>query len=703
MTFSITRAAPSSSRANSSHSPGRSGRSTAALRITAGGLVGVCAWVAFAETLPFLPAAVRFLVAWLGFTFGAGVAAGGWLTRDLDDLRRVIVLLGVGTGATPVLVDVLGRLHLLPVYPYVALALAGAGLAAWTPPCSTRRSPISWTDIGACAALVALAVGLGAIVFWHRFIITRNGLVLYGDYDSMDLSFYAAWASESSHTVPPTASYYTGHQLNGAYYPQFVLAMVHRFADVPLLPIYFRYAWPAFLSLGALTAFVLVRSLAPVGTALLAVVLMLVGGDFSYLAAWLLPHTTGQWDYVIWPSNFLASTMEVLQFNTWGPTLPLFFTVLYATVRGLQTRMYGWVLTAGALLAVLFQFKPFPYAVIIAGLFGATVGSRRDLGAGRRFVATLGLGVLFATPFFYGIATLQNDERRSRLLFDSFLLPQRMLLKLDLTDAFATAARTIAPLVSLRRPVFLLLATLLFLAGGLGIRWLGVPGLWRAIRGDHQKDAAAWRLLGWSAIAGVAIPFVLVTDPYVDTPQFYIAGLYLFWIFAASGLASFARKHRTMGSLAIVMAVGATLPSSLHFLIRKWRDAERAPLAGLTRAEANIAGYLQTFDPETTVILHDRPTAPSLMAIVSARRVVLGWGRSYYAVGSDDRVREVDAFFSSADRSPSVALDTLRRYHVTHVIEHKQRDRIHPDVLARLQPLLGSSEIVLYAVPPPEP
>ena len=100
--------------------------------------------------------------------------------------------------------------------------------------------------------------------------------------------------------------------------------MVHRFAEVEFLPMYFRFAWPTFLALGALTAFVLVRRLASVGTALLAVVLLLVGSDFSYLFAWLMPEQTGQWDYVLWPTNFLAPTMEVLHFNTWTPSLPLF-------------------------------------------------------------------------------------------------------------------------------------------------------------------------------------------------------------------------------------------------------------------------------------------------------------------------------------------------------------------------------------------
>jgi hypothetical protein len=189
--------------------------------------------------------------------------------------------------------------------------------------------------------------------------------VLYGDYDSADLGYYASEASEASHTVPPMAAYYSGHSLNAAYYPHLVLGMLHRFGGMPVLSMYYRYAWPTFLSLGALTAFALVRSIASARTAGLAVALILVGSDFSYLAAWLLPHKAVDWDYLLWPTNFLSPTMQVLQFSTWTPSLPVFFTALFAIVRGLLDRRWGWVVLSAALIGVLFEFKPFAYIVAI--------------------------------------------------------------------------------------------------------------------------------------------------------------------------------------------------------------------------------------------------------------------------------------------------------------------------------------------------
>src|SRR5207244_9179634 len=156
---------------------------------------------------------------------------------------------------------------------------------------------------------------------------------------------------------------------------------------------------------------------------------------------------------------------------------------------------------------------------------------------------------------------------------------------------------------------------------GIGIRWLGAAAVWRALRRNTRPDAAAWRLLAWGVVAGVAIPFVVTTDPYVDTLQFYLTSLLLMWIFTAVALVHFARAHPRLGAIAVAAAIAVTLPSSIHYLAWKWTEADRPPRASLSRAEVAVADYLRTCDPEKTVILHDRPLAPSLMTIVAERRI----------------------------------------------------------------------------------
>jgi hypothetical protein len=275
-----------------------------------------------------------------------------------------------------------------------------------------------------------------------------------------------------------------------------------------------------------------------------------------------------------------------------------------------------------------------------------------------------------------------------------------MLIKIDLTRQFLGAAQRLAPAPSLRMAIFVLLATVVFLLVGIGVRWLSVPAMWRAIRAKGGGDEAAWRLLAWTAVAGVAVPFVLTTDPYVDTLQFYLAGLYVMWIFTAYWLVEFARRHPTAGPIAVAAAIVAAFPSSGHYLAWKWTEQQRAPRVALTRAELAIAERLRDYDPETTVVLHDRPLSPSLTTIVSARRIVLGWDVRYSAVGGEERLREVNRFYNSATvPEPGPAFEVLRKYHVTHVIVREPDDHVHPAVLAHLRAVLEQPGVVLYQVP----
>jgi hypothetical protein len=656
---------------------------------------------------------VIFLLAWFIFTFGPGIAITGRLTRDLDALRGVIVALGVGSAAAPLLIDILGRLHLVPLFPYLAVALAAFGLWLSRRPAdaavgSTNDGAASWGDLAACIALVGLAVGLGTIVFAHRLDSTAAGISINGDYDTVDLSIYAAAAAEASHTVPPTAAYYSGHQLNAAYYPQLVPAMIHRFARVPILPMYFGYAWPTFLSLSALCAFILVRSLASPAVATLAVVLALVGSDLSYLAAWLLPQTSDNWDYVLWPTNFLSPTMQLLHFSTWGPSLPVFFTALYSIVRGLQTRARSWIVISAFLLGVLFEFKPFAYVILTGALAAATVFSGRDRLARLHFSGTAALGVVFALPSLFRAATLDPGDRRSRLVFEFLPLVKRMLIKLGLDESFPDWVGSIVPWAPVRTPAVLLLASIIFFAIGIGVRWVGMPGVWRAIRrrpvadtAQTVSDVSAWSLLGWAVLTSIAIPLVIATEPYVDTLQFYVPCLFLLWIFTAVALVRFAGRHPRAGVAAVLMAIALTLPSSAHYLERRWTDRQRTARVDLSTAEIRIAEYLRNkTDPETTVILHDRPLSPSLITILAERRIVLGWDITYSAVGGQDRLRDVNRFFSSADGNADAAFESLGRYHVTHVIV-RDDDRVHPAVLARLHRLMQFPGAALYTVSQP--
>jgi hypothetical protein len=669
-----------------------------ATRLVVGAVLGAASWPVLAALFPYLPEPLRFGLAWALFTLGPGVVAAGVLARPLDRLRRVVVLLGAGSAVAPVLIDILGRAGLVSAFPAIACGLVGAGAATWRTAPGGARAVTSRADWRAAAVVLLVTTTLGFVVFAHRLQWSNDGILLMGEYDTADMGYYAVEAAEATHTIPPTASYYSGHKLNAAYYCHLVPAMIHRFAAVPILPLYFNYAWPAFLSIGALAGFVMVRLVAGPAVAALSMAMLVACSDFSYLAAWFLPKDPGGWDYVLWPTNFLSPTMMVLYFNTWGPTLPVFFTTLFAMIRALQMRSWGWTVLAAFLVGTLFEFKPFAFLVIMTALAAAVVFTR-SWTSRRWFASLVVLGSICTIPSVIKAVSLDPSDRRSKLVFQVLPLVDRMLIKLGLADAFASAADRWVPFPALRTPLVLLVAAVPFFLVGTGIRWMGAPGAWRAIRGRHDQDRDPWRLLGWGAVSGFAIPLVIATDPYIDTLNFYMTGLYFLWIFTAVAMVDLVRRKGRTGLVIVALLIAAAMPSSLHYLERRWHDDVRPPRAGLSRAEVSVADYLKTTDPERTVILHDRPLEPSVLAIVSERRVVLGWDVKYSAVGGEDRLRDVDAFYASAGGDPAAAMAVLRRYSVTHVLVRKRMDRVHPEVLAALTPIFNFPDVALYRVP----
>jgi hypothetical protein len=671
-----------------------------AVRLALGTLTGAAAWPLIGALLPQLPEPVRFAAAWALFTFGPGVLVAGLIARELDPLRRAIVLLGVGSAIAPVIIDLLGRAGAVPAFPYLASALTGAGVAIWTsaPAGGRTRARTPRADLAGAAVVLLVAAALGAVVFWHRLDVTPDGIRLMGEYDTADMAYYAVEAAEASHTIPPTASYYSGHMLNAAYFCHLVPAMIHRYGGVPLLPLYFQYAWPAFLMIGTLAGFAMVRLVANARVAALSMVMLALCSDFSYLAEWFLPKDPGGWDYVLWPTNFLSPTMMVLFFNTWGPTLPVFFTVLFALVRGLQTRSWRWLALGALVVGILFEFKPFAFLVIMTALAAATVFTR-DRAARMRFAVTVLAGSFFTLPSIVKAATIAPEDRRSQLVVQFLPLVDRMLIKLGLTQTFTDAAARLVPVRWLETPVVLLAASVPFFLVGTGIRWMGAPGVWRALRPNDGPDRDAWRLLAWGVVAGFAIPLVIATDPYIDTLNFYMTGLYLLWIFTAAAMVRLVDRRGVAGVVVAGALIAGVLPSSLHYLSRRWHDDDRPARAALSQDEVRIAAYLRTTDPESTVILHDRPLEPSMLAVLSERRIVLGWDVKYSAVGGEDRLRDVEAFFASATGDPAAALAVLARYRVTHLLLRKRFDRVHPAVLARLTLVYEFPDVALYTVP----
>ena len=652
------------------------------LFIAASAGAAVAAWGVYGAVAASLPIWLRVLIALSVLTFGPGGGPTFRLLAPLSWLPRVVLALSFGVAFAPMEAHLLATVGLLPAFPYLAAASSGAVLACWSTSGPTARGPRPLAPL----ALVLLALGIGGLAFAHRMTTSPSGIVIRGEYDSYDLTYYAEIAAELSHAVPPASPFYAGRTLDHPFYPHLLLALVHRFGDVPLLDLYFRYAWPAFLALAMLMCFVFAESISTGWSAAVAAVLFGAGSNLAYFAAWLLHPAV--WDDVIWSHNFQGAGAEVLLYGNWTPALIAMFAGFYAAQASRRSSA-GWAVMAGAAFASTIFSKPWIYASILAALPVVIVLHRRErLVAGRLLLIGVSCLVIGA-PLLYRALAFSEDAQVT--FVPAFLpIPLVMADRIGLRDWFLARAGAFGLAGSAQIGLGALLATPLFLVGTIGSRLVGWTPFWRALR--PSPDQPVWPLLAWTMVTAFLASSFIVSVPYHESQQIHQFALFLSALFAAEGLARW--RHPRARLVATGLVVLLAIPGPVQYVHRKWTDVEHVA-ARASRAEITAASVLHGTDPDRTIILHDRPNDPTLVGILSERRSVLAWAG--YVRGNEPHQKDVDAFFGSGDAAR--ALEVLRTYRPTHVIVYASRDRIAPDVLDRLEFVSRSGDVTIYRVP----
>jgi hypothetical protein len=668
-----------------------------AMTVAAGGM----AWFMWAAVLPSMPLALRFVITFSLFVLGPGAAVIAVLARDVvDPLERWVLALAAGLPLTFAIAQLFGQIGIITAYPATACALGGFAIGRGFLRRPSAARSLTRYDVAACAVVVGLALGVGLISYAHRTARTPVGVTFFGDFDTFDSTYYAAVSAELANEIPPQAPFRAGHRLGYSYHAQLIPAMIHRFGDVPLVDLYFRYVWPAYLLVASLTIFVTVRRIASPersrGTsssvALLATCLVLLGSDFSYIAAYLRP-AWADWDRIMWPNNWMTPSAEQLSFNTWTPTLAVVCLGLWMLDRHEADSRSRWLVAAAACFGSLLPLKPFAFAALIGGLSGSAAFCWADYTLRRRFLLVLGGSLLFAVPYAYGIVTVYDESQAVLRLGSGYgtVITNRVLHHVGLgrvldrmMDPFGETATTI---------VSMLVANFVFIVGGLGARLLALPALWRIVKG--QDGGSAWRLIGWTILAGAAFPLVVVTEPDNQSFNTYHASLYLLWIVLAREVLRWTRS-RAAQLLIAAAVIAIAMPSTVHYLRVKWHDV---PFAVVHQDTYTIADRLRQESHDRTVFLQRYPQGPSYLVVFSGRRTVLAW--SGYRRNSAALAAEIDRFFRSADAADDAAdaaLSLLMQHHVTHVVETKGVDRIHPRVIACLNLLLETETLKLHAV-----
>jgi hypothetical protein len=656
------------------------------IRVAIGAACGVFWWVSLSNVVGTMPVWLRFLLTGQVFLFGPGALVAAPLLKSMPMFTRNVVALSFGVALAPLLGHLLGMAGALAAFPYVCGALTGGVIAYWFP-WHWPSSAGTGRDRVAALVLVVVALGMGTVAFANRLTTTREATTVYGDYDSYDLTYYAAIAGELSHTVPPASPFFNGRMLNHGFYPHVLLSMIHRFGEVPLLDVYFRYAWPAFLALLVLMCFVFMRTLATTQTAFVTALLLMVGGNFAYLAKWLFRPEV--WDEVIWAHNVQGATAEPLLYNNWTPALIAMFAALYALHRSMNEPGRLWPVLAGVTLATTILAKPWVFAAVLAALAMSTLLSWRTPAVRRSALLALAAAVVAGAPLLYRTMTLFED---SQVVFEPafFPIPIRMAERVGLRDWFLEAAASLGLSGATQLGAASMMAAPLFLVASFGYRLVGLRALWGSLRG--RSEAFIWRVLAWTVIAALGASTVIVSVPYHEITQVHQFVLFCMTMFVGKSLASWVDDRKRMA--VIVLVVALAVPCTIVFLHRKWTDGGR-PLVSASAGEIRVAAILAGTDPAGTALLHDRPDKAFLIGILAARRSVVSWAP--YVRGSEQRRHDAETFFVSPDLE--TAREILRRYRPTHVIEHENRDHLNADVRGQLEFVSRNDGVVLYRVP----
>ncbi|HET8647183.1 MAG TPA: hypothetical protein VFO85_16930, partial [Vicinamibacteria bacterium] len=247
----------------------------------------------------------------------------------------------------------------------------------------------------------------------------------------------------------------------------------------------------------------------------------------------------------------------------------------------------------------------------------------------------------------------------------------------------------------------LLLSAVAWVAASFGLRLVGIPDAWRAIRGGP----AALRALGVMALAGWPIALLLRVSPPETLPgQKAFNDAYvlieqsgpLLWIFTASALARLAGQGRRR-RLVLAGAAALALPATLQFAVKKARLPYDPIPAAMVRAMDAVEAHSRPGD-----VVLQRPGAryPPLPVVLAGRRVVYERFTAYstqFAPAAElaRRHERIFRFFRTSDAAEAAA---IARELGAVLVALYGPDRVRFDPQALLEPVHLDAQARVYRV-----
>jgi hypothetical protein len=512
-----------------------------------------------------------------------------------------------------------------------------------------------------------------------------------------DLILHLSFANELTHSVPPQIPFLAGRPLAYHYGMDVVAAMFSYAAGLNVTDLTVRYLPIVFGFLAVCAVFNFGRVwLGSPYVALSLTALMIFGEDLSFVPG-LIFHPDAVWSATYFR---VPSTFSLFYLNSMLPALGLLFGVLWAMSRfARRDGNSDWMLIASFLLAALSTVKIFTAVQVLAAL-ALTALAHGMVFKETRWLKVLALASLFMLPAL--VHAWAGNSSGARYLVTLRLFPA-VLQALDLARFSAHAPPEGMDAIYPSHLALLALVGLpVFLVGSLGLRVIGLPAVFRAIR-MHERASALRFLLAAFALLGIGATLVLEINiasgrAYDNSAWFYVQSKYIAWIFAVEciwrRLGSAKAGWQTLG---LIGAVTFSSPSTLQYL---GRQARLQPGVSVSPADVHLFRFLEGTCSNGEVLLGPDDLAASVVALTKCR-VPFADVFTNTVVPQDEidrRTNDVSRFW--APGTPRAwRRHILQTYDVTYVLVRSDRDLRGPAPVGRRDVLIfENSEYALYSL-----
>ena len=569
-----------------------------------------------------------------------------------------------------------------------------------------RKAPESRVMISKRIILPALIIIFGSLFVSMAMIRTGSAYDLgvgYWGPLARDGVWHEALVAQIARGIPPINPGFAGLQLTNYhyFYDAFIILLSKATFLPPRTVIYILFPIALSVILGQMVYFFSLSLFKSKLAAIFSLFFLYFGSSFGWILSLLRGVEIGG------ESSFWANQPVSLNLNppfAFSLLIIIGILLLLSKYVSANSKKIGFfiILLSGIIVGV----KVYAGVIVLAGLFGASVVRYKKSKRWDLFVVFLGSSLVSLLIFF---AISPNSV--SLLMVQPLWLIDTMIDAGDRVGIPNFTARRFAYLGGhkwVQYAFFEFLAILIFIAGNLGTRLVGVFGTKKKY---ITSELHAFLIFGMIAAFLPPLIFVQKGNPW-NIIQFFYYFLFFAGFYAANGLAIIwegSRKRRFL-KLA-VLAILVITPISSVAAFRGWLYPN--PPAYLSTKEAEALAFLAE-EPDGTVVVH--PFDPSLrkeyqdpypLAVYADSAYVSAFsGKAAYVedveqqiilnVNYDKRLADSRSFFDEADLNSSN--EFLESENISYVYLPKIYHLPAAEGLYNMKKIFENSEVNIYKV-----